>query len=220
MNNEKTIYQHIEKAIVEHRLVPGTRLQEVKLSEIYSVKRGLIRKVLTKLISAKLVEHKANIGAQVACPTIEEAHDLFATRQILERGVVRHLCEHITPKQITFLHQILDEEERSYQQGDIEKGKSLSADFHLKLAKLTDNQVLIQYVYEILKRTPLVLLTYGHDNERDCINIEHRDIVDAIEKNDPERALFLISQHTNHIESTFKHPIINTPKDLTEALNQ
>lgn len=216
---ENEIYQSLEKAIFDHRLQPGMRLQEIKLSDIYKVKRGLIRKVLTRLNHAKLVTIETNKGAQVACPTLKEGKDLFATRQILELAVVEHLCKNINSNQIKHLYNLLDHEESCYQQNNIDEGKKLSADFHRELARITKNEVLISYLNDIINRTPLFMLTHGsHSNNTGCINHEHRDLVKAIESKNSSHAKELMAAHIEHLSDMFNHEVETSSDDLTDIL--
>ena len=46
--SEDEVLRRIEQAVLDHRLAPGTKLKEVQLANLFGVKRGLIRKVLTR----------------------------------------------------------------------------------------------------------------------------------------------------------------------------
>ncbi len=204
MKQEETVYQYIEKAILENRMPPGTRLREVHLADIFGVKRGLIRKVLSRLTSAKLVDHIPNVGAQVACPSLKDGQDLFATRQILEQAVVRQLCDSLTPSQIGSLRDFVVREQEAYQGGDTQKGVGLSARFHRQLAELTGNRVLLEFLQDILNRTPLVMMSLSQpDSTRACINHDHRNILDALEAGDCLKAVDIMQQHLQQLEGMF-----------------
>ena len=62
------IYQHLLTAIVEHDLVPGTKLPEDALAESFGVSRTVIRKVLHQLAHEGLVQLERHRGATVARP--------------------------------------------------------------------------------------------------------------------------------------------------------
>src|SRR6201993_2162939 len=57
------IYGRIQKAVLEHRLAPGTKLIEERLAEVSGVSRTKIREVLNKLAHEGLVELVPNRGA-------------------------------------------------------------------------------------------------------------------------------------------------------------
>ena len=81
--SEDEVLRQIEQAVLDHRLPPGTKLKEVQLANLFGVKRGTIRKVLTRLAHSRLVEQTPNRGATVAKPSVQEGKDLFATRRVL-----------------------------------------------------------------------------------------------------------------------------------------
>src|ERR1700754_48327 len=82
--SENDIYQEIHAAIAGQRLLPGVRLVEDQLAELFGVNRMRIRSVLRTLAHDKVVTLHRNRGAVVASPTVREAKEVFATRRLLE----------------------------------------------------------------------------------------------------------------------------------------
>ncbi len=221
MKQEETVYQYIEKAILENRMPPGTRLREVQLADIFGVKRGLIRKVLSRLTSAKLVDHIPNVGAQVACPSLKDGQDLFATRQILEQSVVRQLSGNLSHEQIKSLREYIQREQQAYQIGDSQKGVGMSAGFHRKLAELTGNRVLLEFLQDIINRTPLVMMSLSQpDPTRACINHDHRNLIDALEAGDSDAAVAIMQQHLQQLEGMFSDEAPEPATDLEQIFQQ
>jgi len=68
-------------------------LKEVQLANLFGVKRGLIRKVLTRLAHSRLVDQTPNRGATVAKPSVKEGQDLFATRRVIESAILETLID-------------------------------------------------------------------------------------------------------------------------------
>ena len=83
------VYQQVFDAILEQRLNPGTKLGEESLSEIFDVSRPVVRWALTKLAHENVVEIKPHRGAFIASPTVEQAHQVFEARRVVEEAVVR-----------------------------------------------------------------------------------------------------------------------------------
>ncbi len=219
MDTEDSVYHSIEQAILEHRLIPGTRLQEVKLSSIYNVKRGLIRNVLTRLSHAKLVQKKPNQGAQVARPSLKEAQDLFATRIILEKAIVQQLCQSIRQDELDYLKNYVRNEYKAYRQGRIDEAKKLSANFHLELAKITNNSLLISYLKNIINQTPLIMLKHTHEHEN-SLNNDHQQIIAAIAQGDASHASHLLIEHIDKIADSIQQDTQRPSQDLFEVLKQ
>jgi DNA-binding GntR family transcriptional regulator len=67
------IVESITSAIVERRLMPGTKLAEQKIADIFKVSRTLVRQALNQLSRDRLVSLEPARGAFVAMPSVGEA---------------------------------------------------------------------------------------------------------------------------------------------------
>jgi len=200
--SEDDVLRRIEQAVLGHRLAPGTKLKEVQLANLFGVKRGLIRKVLTRLAHSRLVEQTPNRGATVAKPSLKEGKDLFATRRVIESAILETLIARIDEQHLEQLAEMLTREQQAYLQGDSALALALSVDFHRQLARMSGNSVLEEYLNDIIRRTPLVILAHlGADEDNRCRNQEHEAIVDAISRRDVDTAVAVMNQHLLHIES-------------------
>jgi DNA-binding GntR family transcriptional regulator len=217
--SEDDVLRQIEQAVIDHRLPPGTKLKEIHLAEVFGVKRGTIRKVLARLAYSRLVDQLPNRGASVARPSVEEGRDLFATRRVLEGAIIQSLTPQIAKVQIQQLRDMLDQEQKAYDDDDTRLALSLSVDFHRQLAKMCGNGVLEEYLNDIIRRTPLVILTHlGTDPQNRCRNQEHEAIVDAIEAGDARKAADIMNQHLLHIENRIEHKSEDSQPDLATLL--
>jgi len=88
----EAIAERIRAAILEHRLAPGAKLTEAQLCEVFGVKRGPIRQALAQLATDHLVDLEPNRGAFVASPSLQEVHEVFEMRRIIELAVVEKIC--------------------------------------------------------------------------------------------------------------------------------
>lgn len=217
--NEDEVLRHIEQAVLDHRLLPGTKLKEVQLARLFGVKRGLIRKVLTRLAHSRLVEQTPNRGATVARPSVKEGRDLFATRRVIESAILQTLISQVEEEDLQRLREMLQQELQAYQQGDSARALTLSVDFHRQLASMAGNEVLEAYLNDIIRRTPLVILAHlGDDNENRCRNHEHEAIVEAIARRDAEAAVAIMNEHLLQIESKIQHKPEPRNTDLAALL--
>lgn len=204
---------------MDHRLPPGTKLKEVELAQVFGVKRGAIRKVLTRLVHSRLADQQPNKGVTVAKPSVKEAHDLFAARRAIERYNLESLAANITSEQVKQLRNMLDEEQLCYQNGDSQRAITLSVEFHQVLALMANNDVMKGFLDEIIRRTPLVILTHlGDATQNLCRNQEHDAILDALENGDAEKAVRIMDQHLSHIENRIEEEPKPPKSDLAALL--
>ena len=83
------IVEALTKAIVEHRLHPGSKLAEQKLADHFGVSRTLVRQALFQLAQNRLIRLEPARGAFVAAPSADEARQVFAVRRMLEAEMTR-----------------------------------------------------------------------------------------------------------------------------------
>src|SRR3990167_3902082 len=82
--SDEEIYQRLIEAIVDQRLLPGTKLVDDKLGQAFGVSRTRIRQVLIRLAQEQEVTLQPNKGASVAEPTVAEAREAFEARAVVE----------------------------------------------------------------------------------------------------------------------------------------
>ncbi|WP_082616102.1 MULTISPECIES: GntR family transcriptional regulator [unclassified Ensifer] len=200
--------QHIRDtlrdAIVERRLAPGTKLSESDVGELFNVSRTLVRAALQALSYEGLVSVEKNRGAFVAHPSIDEARQIFATRRLIEPGVVRAAAPHIGKAELAELRRMLAAERQlTEQRGHSARRAEIKAsgDFHLALADLSRNAILRRFMDELIARSSLVIALYGQSTVSSCGHNEHDEIVNALERGDVDTAAKLMVHHIDHIEA-------------------
>ena len=198
------IVASITEAIIERRLMPGTKLAEQKIANIFAVSRTLVRQALNQLSRDRLVTLEPARGAFVAMPSVDEARQVFEVRSMIEGALVRQLCATITNRQITELRLHLRDEAAAVARTDVTGRTRLLADFHVVLAQLLGNQVLAQLLSDLLSRSSLISLMYQSSHSAEHSQEEHVRIVDALEARDTRAALRLMQHHLASVEKNLR----------------
>ena len=217
------IHGRIYEAIVEHRLLPGTKLTEERIAELFAVSRTQVRGVLQRLSVEQLVTLIPNRGAFVTTPTAEEAHDVLEVRRTLEPAIVQRLIERIAarkaPSAVRQLRALVRREQQARECGDRRATVRLSGEFHVQLALLSGSSIMARMMRELTPLTCLAILTFEAPTGAACPNDEHTLLIDAIEAGALETALSLMTHHLHHIEKSLDLHVEKTPEiDLAEAL--
>jgi DNA-binding GntR family transcriptional regulator len=194
------IVESITTAIVERRLMPGTKLAEQKIADIFAVSRTLVRQALNQLSRDRLVTLTPARGACVAMPSVDEARQVFEVRALIEAAMVRQLCQRITPAQVATLRAHLRQEQQAVKRTDVPGRTRLLADFHELLAQQLGNEVLAQLLADLLRRSSLIALMYQSSFSAQHSAQEHVQIVDAIERRDADAAATLMTEHLSSVE--------------------
>ena len=203
-SNTQRIVASITAAIVERRLMPGTKLSEQRIADIFKVSRTLVRQALNQLSRDRLVVLEPARGAFVATPSVEEARQVFEVRQILESALTRRLCPKITDARIVELRRHLEAERAAVLDTDVAGRTRLLADFHVVLARMLGNHVLAQMLSDLLTRSSLIALMYQSSHSAEASLSEHVAIVDAFEKRDVKAAVRLTIEHLDHVEQNLR----------------
>ena len=196
----RSIVDALTKAIVEHRLHPGTKLAEQKLADHFGVSRTLIRQALFQLVQKRLIRMEPARGAFVATPSSDEARQVFAVRRMIEAEMTRSFVRSVTPAQIKALKDHVAEEKAAVNRGDVPGRTDLLGDFHVRMAELMGNQVLAQMLNELISRCALITLMYQSSNAAEHSAEEHSDILKAIIAKNENLAVKLMDEHLRNVE--------------------
>jgi DNA-binding GntR family transcriptional regulator len=198
------IVESITEAIVARRLMPGTKLAEQKIADIFKVSRTLVRQALNQLSRDRLVTLEPARGAFVAMPSVDEARQVFELRQMVEAAMVKRLCGVITDAQVAGLRAHLKAEQAAVARTDVPGRTRLLADFHVVLAQMLGNQVLAQLLGDLLSRSSLISLMYQSSHSAEASLAEHVAIVDALERRDVRAAVRQTEDHLDHVERNLR----------------
>lgn len=198
------IVESITGAIIERRLMPGTKLAEQKIADIFKVSRTLVRQALNQLSRDKLVTLEPARGARVAEPSVEEARQVFEVRQMVESALIRRAAAELTREQIAELRAHLREEQAAVQRTDVSGRTHLLADFHVVIARMLGNEVLADLLSDLVTRSSLIALMYQSSHSAEHSWAEHVAIVDALEKRDARAAAKLMEDHLHNVERNLK----------------
>ncbi len=198
ISKSDAVYRALKRAILDQALAAGAKLPEDSIGERLGVSRTIVRQALARLSGEGLIELRPHKGACVAQPSLEEAHHIFAVRQALETLVIDTLIGKLTQQQIRQLEAHVEAEDMA-RASNASSSIQLAGEFHVLLAKLTENDVLLRYVTELVSRSSLILSLYGRPHSPDCAVSEHRELIAALDSNEREKACALMRHHIDAI---------------------
>jgi DNA-binding GntR family transcriptional regulator len=214
------IYERVLNAILEHRLRPGTQLVEERLAAVFGVSRTKIRHALARLAHDGIVTVFPNRGAFVTSPSREEVHELFEARRLIEPALVRRLAAKATTALVRRLRDHVRQENAARKSGEHRAVVRLTGEFHLLLAEIAGNRVLLRAMREVEPLTALAIVHYEAPEALACPENEHALLADAIEAGGAERAAKLMLEHLDHVEAALDlSPPPDAPADLEAAFS-
>ena len=218
-SSTSAIADALTRAIVEHKLLPGTKLAEQKLADHFGVSRTLVRQALFQLSQNRLVTLAPARGAFVATPSVEEAQQVFAVRRMLETEMTRAFVHQVKPAQIKALKAHITAEKKAMDRNDVGQRTELLGDFHVVMAEQMGNHVLAQILGELLSRCALITLMYQSASAAEHSHEEHEAIVTALAAKDEALAVRLMQEHLQHVEEGLTFDRDMPSSDLSMALS-
>jgi DNA-binding GntR family transcriptional regulator len=213
------IREGVLAAILEHRLLPGTKLGEDEIGEIYGASRTLVRTALLKLAHEGIVSIEKNRGAFVSHPTPAEARQVFEARRLIEPTIIDHAIDAVSPLWLERLHQHISEERQAELRGDARAMVRLSGEFHRLIAEMSGHNVYLSFLKELIARSSLIILLYRRRDTPACGTDHHAQLVTAIRDRDKERARALMTGHLADIEADlFLKDIFPNERRLADVL--
>ena len=120
-----------------------------------------------------------NRGASVSRPSVREAREVFAARQVLEAGTVAAFIGSATRADCKRLHEHVAREQAAWRQGDRRASLKSSGEFHLMIAQIAGNQILVDMLRDLVSRSSLIIAVYQAPGARCCPPDEHRELAES-----------------------------------------
>lgn len=213
------IAEGLQQAIFEHRLLPGTKLSEDEVGQVYGVSRTLVRSALQKLAHEHLVTIRKNKGAFVAQPSIRDAHEVFEARSLMEPRVAAMAARNMNAQHLQHLKRHIELEHEALASGKKGKALALSGTFHLEIADIAAHDVFTEFLKVLVKRSSLIIALYWKRSEVTCEHHSHEALLKAFAEGKAEEAEAIMRSHIVDLHSgldlTQKR---ETPMSLSEAL--
>lgn len=235
IGNKLTLSQRIERtlesAIREKKLAVGSKLPtEREMCESFGVSRTALREALRRLSARGLISIQKGSGMYVSEINIEDAIDtlnlyydlkfdknllsqIIEVRSIFEPEIAKLAAMNRTDKDLDVLRLNLAEFEKC-DADNTQLEADLDNSFHLAISKASLNpivQITMEPIYSLLPRMRNYI--YGNiDGEKTHTLKFHRDLLDAIGKQDGDRAYSIMKKHlerTREIYNKHLNPGIN-----------
>jgi GntR family transcriptional regulator, rspAB operon transcriptional repressor len=192
------VYAALKKDIIVGVLRPGQAFTEKELAHRYVASRTPVREAAVRLQEEDLVRIIANRGYFVTQLTIQGMNDMYEFRAAIESACAELLCGAKIPPQA---RAELESAAQFRADNEGKFGAFIEADtaFHLGIARLTHNALLVRAVAQMRAQTERILFAaaeaielpyYGEIPAR-----EHMAILRAISRDDPELARRLMREH-------------------------
>jgi len=192
----------LRELIISRQVQPGEHLTETDLANRLTVSRQPVREALQALEREGWVDLHVGRGAFVHKPTANEVDQVFAVRGALEAEAARLACANVGADAASRLAEIIQEGWVALDGSHDDAVVDANARFHRQIAALAGNSVLLGFLESLDQRIRWYFTPLARVRGADSWN-EHEHILDALRRDDPDRAAALMRQHTENTRAAY-----------------
>lgn len=195
------VYGRLKDEIISCRLAPGSMILEGSLAERFGVSKTPVREALGYLSREGLVEVLPRVGYVVTPVTLQDLHEVYHLRLLLEMEAIDQATRRMSDEE---LEGLMEQAKRGTEvdgssfidQADLLVALHLNRDFHVRIAECSGNHRLAEMVSRLLEGNARLLFadpTLHHEHY--WIFREHIDLVEVMQKRDPDLARAAMRDH-------------------------
>jgi GntR family transcriptional regulator, transcriptional repressor for pyruvate dehydrogenase complex len=219
------VFEQLKEVIFKGNLKPGEQLMtERELAQSMGVSRPTVREAINKLVAMGLLEHRQGQGTFVNSPADDveknplaavinghdaSLQDLLEVRLGLECSAAAAAARRATEEDLRELEKSLARMVCEIEKREEGLGSDADLSFHMAIAYATQNTVLIHIMrsfYDLLffgiKQNLQHL--YSTPANLDSVIIQHKAIVEAIRKRNPDKAYEAMQTHITFVMDFFR----------------
>ena len=198
--NAQDVYDALREMIIDLRVAPGSRVTESQLADYFFVSRTPIRAALQRLESEGFLTIKAKQGCFIRNIDMVKISQYYDVRVSLEVMVLDEIAKHRNKAELVSIANLWNPENSSFGLQVTDHLKAAEEGFHLELAKISNNEVLIRYIEDINDQIRVVR-RLGWPNMKSVTDTyeEHFRICELLLAEDLKAAQ---AEMTNHIRKS------------------
>lgn len=198
--NAQDVYDELREMIIALRVAPGSRVTETQLADYFSVSRTPVRAALQRLESEGYLTIKSKQGCFIRNIDMLKISQYYDVRVSLEVLVLEEIAKQKSKAEVQVLANKWNPDTPAYGLTINDELKAAEEGFHLQLAKISKNEVLINYVSDINDQIRVVR-RLGWPNKKSVTDTyeEHYRICELLLGGDIRQAQ---EELTNHIRKS------------------
>ncbi len=193
-------YHIIKQAVLRGEIQEGQFLSEKDFLDKYKIGRTPFREACNRLHNDKILEVVPHRGYFVPELTFRGFGDMFEVRFVIESAIAEIAALRATPAQVAELDLIADKFSHHPSPLDTDQVISLNKEFHLCLARMTQNNELVDLERRILERTERLMYIECRRSGHPALLFSelHKAVVEAVRRGDSDAARRSVRQDITH----------------------
>lgn len=195
-NISEQAYQHIRESLLKSGAYVGQKIPHQELGQKLGISHTPLREALFRLVAEGLLEHQNYKGFYVPAITIEEASELYETREVIEPFLIKKAAQLMNDALAKKFKNILKTYKELMNVHYSRKRILTDKKFHLEIAHAAGNKILTQVLNQLYDK-----LIFKSPVERispsrvEAAVQEHYDILDLLIAKDGDTAGEKMQRH-------------------------
>ena len=190
-------YRAIKHRILENQFPAGTIMLEQELAALLDMSRTPVREAMVRLAREGMIDIRPRHGMRVLPVSADDMREIYEILTALEAEAAAQIAQDGTsPERLAELRAAVAQMDHSLQSDDLDAWARADDRFHrLILASCRNNRLkaIIEQFWDQSHRVRM--LTLRLRPKPTGSNLDHRALVDAIERRDPEEAQRIHHEH-------------------------
>jgi DNA-binding GntR family transcriptional regulator len=190
--------RRLREEILSGELEPGQRIVQDAVAARYGSSRIPVREALRVLASEGLVTIQPDVGARVTVMDARDLDEVFMLREHLEPLAISESGRHIGAEELRVARELLEESERHATAADVEQYLELDHRFHTLLMSFAQRprlEKMVESLTNSARRYRRSYLLHQPMSSYEISVAEHRLILDALERGEPDDAALVSLLH-------------------------
>jgi DNA-binding GntR family transcriptional regulator len=190
-------YRILKAEIMANRMPPGFQAMETELAAQMGISRTPIREAVIRLSEEGLVEVRRRRGIRVLPISVTDMREIYDLLTLLEADCARRLTEaSISKSQIILLEDAVNEMEAALSRDALDVWAQADDRFHRLHLDFVPNRRLAKIIGQLLDQAHRVrMFTLQLRKKPTKSTKDHRAMVRALQKGDPENTSRLYTEH-------------------------
>ncbi|MBZ0288427.1 MAG: GntR family transcriptional regulator, partial [Anaerolineae bacterium] len=190
------VQERVRQAILDGLLIAGARIDQNQLANDLNVSLVPVREALKMLEGEGFVQIIPRRGAFVTQASMDDMHDLYFTRQILEGQAAYHAAPHLTDDHIARLNRLYDDMGEALAEHDYHGFMEFNRQFHFVIYNESRSRYLTNIIISLWDLAERYRYRYVFlKDQGEVIQREHRAIIAACEARDSKQLRDAIIYH-------------------------
>lgn len=190
------VESELRRLILTLELEPGSAVSEAALMKRYSWGRTPLREAFQRLAEQSLVQVMPRQGVIITALSVFDFIEMMDAMAIVIGPAASLACKRLTEGEFGRLEEIVGQGEAAETTLDFARVADLDYEFHRALAQATGNRYLSRYLLHLHQVSARFnFAAWKRDGHASQSLGEHRSILEALRKRDPEEARAVMLAH-------------------------